>query len=109
MPRSSKFDRVIVAEATINVLEQPGTLVAKAAFVNTETGATHGQTTCRQWSPATTVKLKELLDAMSADLEAMHFADGGQSFATTAGGSISNAAQGLGESLGAKDDGIPQG
>lgn len=109
MARVSKFNRVVVGKAIINVIEQPGSLVAEAAFVDTTTGATHGQTTCRTWSPNTAAKMRELLESMSADLEATHFADGSEQTATTASGGLVVEPQGLGEHFGGSDEGIPQG
>lgn len=109
MSRSSKFDRVVVGRVVINVIEQPSSMTAEAAFVDTTTGATHGQTTCRSWSVATNAKLRELLDLMSLDLEATHFADGPETASTIAGGGLSSVPQGLGEHFGANEDDIPQG
>ena len=109
MPRQAKFDRVVIGKAFINVIEQPASLKAEAAFVDTSTGATHGMTNCSSWSPATVQKLRELLDLMSADLEATHFTDGSAVTATTDGSGINVPAQGLGEHLRSADDGIPQG
>ena len=108
MPRLSKFDKLVIGKATISMIEQPTSLVAEAAFVDSTTGATHGRTTASSWSEATKLKLHELLDHMAKDLEAVHFTDRIESAATTSG-SINVASQGLGEHLGAKDDGIGQG
>lgn len=109
MPRFSKFDKVVVAKVGISVIEQPSSLVADAAFVDTTTGATHGQTTCRTWSATTLSKLRELLESMSADLEATHFADGSEQTTTMASGGLKSEPQGLGEHFGSGDEGIPQG
>jgi len=112
MSRVSKFDKIVVGKATINVVEKPASLVAEAAFVDTNTGATHGMTMCRSWSATTIARLRDLLDAMSVDLELTHFVDGGTEalFDTPKGsGAMESTPQGLGEMLGAADDGIPQG
>ena len=53
-----------------------GKMTAKAAFVNSETGATHGWTTQQIWSPATIQKLGELKEAMEVDLAGAHFVNG---------------------------------
>jgi hypothetical protein len=43
-------------------------LVAHAAFINTETGATYGETTWRRWGKDTMDKLAELRSAMELDV-----------------------------------------
>jgi len=48
-------------------------LVAHAAFVNTNTGDSYGETTCTNWSPNTFEKLKELRAAMELDVAAKVF------------------------------------
>ena len=48
-------------------------LVGQGAFVNTNTGMTYGQTTCRIWSKRTLDKLAELRSYMEEDLAALVF------------------------------------
>ncbi len=48
-------------------------LVGHGAFVNTDTGSTYGQTSCRRWSKRTLEKLDELRAAMEEDLAALVF------------------------------------
>jgi hypothetical protein len=50
--------------------------VARAAFVNTNSGATYGSTTCRTWSPTTLEKLAELRQAMEEDIASLVFEQG---------------------------------
>ena len=99
--RSSKFDRLAIGEMTANFLSVPAVLKAKAAFVDSTTGATHGWTECFNWSPATSAKMAELRASMEADLERIHFVDG----TTTSGSGDQIAHDGLGEALGR----VPQG
>jgi hypothetical protein len=49
-----------------------GQLSAKAAFVNTKTGRTHGYTEHTTWSPGTLAKLDELRALMEEDVAARH-------------------------------------
>lgn len=107
---SVKFDAVRIAEITVNLLEAPASISAKAAFVNTKTGATHGWTTGRRWTEATMEKLRELRESMERDLTAQHFDDGATTgVTTTSGGSPADALQGLGEHLGTGAESVPQG
>jgi hypothetical protein len=73
---TAKFDGLAVGELSANLLGPMAKLTAKAAFINSETGHTHGWTTNEQWSPETIVKLRELRAAMEADLARIHFGDG---------------------------------
>ncbi len=108
--RTVKFNAVRVAEITITVIETPSVISAKAAFVNTETGNTHGWTTCKSWSADTLEKLRELREFMERDIAAIHFTDGAIGpGATTSGGGIRETFKGLGEHLGTSDDPVPQG
>lgn len=110
MPRTVKFDALRVAEIKVSLIEAPVTIEAKAAFINTETGATHGWTTGRAgWSDATIEKLKELRESMEADLARIHFVDGATVTPTTSSGDIREGFQGLGEHLGSTEDPTPQG
>lgn len=108
--RPAKFDTIRVAEISVNLLETPALISAKAAFVNTKTGATHGWTTCKSWSEETVAKLRELRESMERDLANTHFEDGSSSSSpTTSGGSVREGFQGLGEHLGTTEEGVPQG
>lgn len=109
--RTAKFNHVAVGELSANFLEMPAKVSAKAAFVDTKTGQTHGSTVCTHWSEATTQKLRELREAMERDLARLHFADAGEGGAvetTTGSGAIRETFKGLGEHLGAADSGVPQ-
>lgn len=106
--RSAKFNVIRVAEVNINLVETSGAITAKAAFVNTETGATHGWTTGRSWSRETLEKVAELRALMERDLEAQHFHDGGSSTPTTSSGGLADVPKGLGEHLGAGTETVPQ-
>ena len=107
--RTVKFDTIRVAEITVSFLESPAVVTAKAAFVNTKSGATHGWTTGKRWSDETMAKLVELRELMERDLSVTHFEDGATSSPTTSGGSVREAFQGLGEHLGTSEEGVPQG
>lgn len=108
--RTVKFDGIRVAEITVNFLEVSASVSAKAAFVNTKTGATHGWTTGKRWSDETMAKLVELREMMERDLAAIHFEDGSSSSSpTTSSGGLRDGFQGLGEHLGGTEEGVPQG
>ena len=107
MSRPAKFDQLKVAEISVNFLEASPSITAKAAFISTQTGQTHGWTTGRQWSPETLEKLAELRASMERDLAVTHFEDGAISTSTPVG-SIRESFAGLGEHLGSAGD-IPQG
>jgi len=70
---TARFDGIAVGEIQGNFLGPSTKLTAKAAFVNSESGHTHGWTTQEQWSPETLAKLKELRSLMEADLARVHF------------------------------------
>jgi hypothetical protein len=74
--RTAKFNGVRVAEMTVSFLNAAPDLKAKAAFINTRTGQTHGWTTGTHWSRDTQELLAELRQSMERDIEALHFADG---------------------------------
>jgi len=111
--RDANFNALALGELSVNFLEAPAKVTAKAAFINTQTGQTHGWTTCHQWSPDTIEKLRELRMLMERDLGALHFADdaGGvaSSTTTTRGGALGKSFQGLGEKLGSVEEEVPQG
>jgi hypothetical protein len=70
---TAKFDGIALGELQANFLGTNTKLTAKAAFVSSESGFTHGWTTMEQWSPETLSKLKELRTLMEADLARVHF------------------------------------
>lgn len=77
-----KFNAVKITDGTFNFLETALKLEARAAFVSTETGGTHGWTTASaaMWSPETITLMKALRDSMEADIAAAHlYLDGEQS------------------------------
>lgn len=92
---TAKFDGMAIGEISINFLSPTVHMEAKAAFVNSETGTTHGWTKSAQWSPETMRKLQELKELMEQDLAKVHFVgDGGVQTGASEGG---RAAGGLGE------------
>ena len=100
---STKFDSVSVGEGAFSFLGSNLTLEAKAAFVNSRTGDTHGWTKNSQWSPTTIEKLKELRALMEIDLGALHLENGGEVLvaSSTVGQTVasSGGSGGLGEHL----------
>ena len=60
---------------TVSFFGPSVSLVAKAAFVSSETGQTHGYTTHERWSPAVTEKLNELRALLEREIACVHFAD----------------------------------
>lgn len=101
------FDGIAVMEVKVSFLGPTTSLEAKAAFVNSKTGNTHGSTTCTQWSPATIEALRALRDQMEEDLIRIHFSED-LSSPSTVGGSpfaraMGNKPGGIGEQL--NDDG----
>lgn len=107
---SVKFDAVRISGFEVNFLEATPAVTAKAAFVNTQTGATHGWTTGKRWSNETMDALRILRDHMERDLADQHFEGGGNtSSATISSGSPRDGFQGLGEHLGTSADPVPQG
>jgi hypothetical protein len=100
---------VAIGEVSIKLIEEPHTLVAKAAFVNSKSGVTHGYTHCSSWSKEVMMKMRELCALMAQDLENTHF-EGGSAAASTVGVTLPQeipAITGLGEFIG--DGDIPQG
>lgn len=109
--REAKFNGIALGELSVNFMESPAKIHAKAAFINTQTGQTHGYTTCHQWSPDVIEKLRELRALMERDVSALHFVDAVVSSAsptTTGSGGMKEGFTGLGEKLGSADDGVPQ-
>jgi hypothetical protein len=75
---TTKFDGIAIGEFQAKFVGPTLEFVAKAAFVNSKTGDTHGWTTNRTWSPQVITKLKELKGLMELDLGAVHFDGGGE-------------------------------
>ncbi|WP_394831735.1 hypothetical protein LVJ94_35000 [Pendulispora rubella] len=70
----ARFDGLAIGEIEVSFLEKDRLkLVAKAAFVSTGSGATHGWTTNEAWSPDVVSKLAELCVLMEQDLARLHF------------------------------------
>jgi hypothetical protein len=69
---TTKFDGIAVGEFTAEFIGPTLNFTAKAAFVNSKNGDTHGWTTNKTWSPPVIEKLKELKTLMELDLAAIH-------------------------------------
>jgi len=91
------FDGLAILEFEYRFVSGGSQLEAKAAFVHSKSGATHGSTTCYSWSPETMKKLNELLDAMESDLAARHFSESSTPITPESFG-------GIGEVLADEDD-----
>jgi len=89
-----EFDGITLTTIEVDMITR--SLVAKAAFVNTKTGATHGWTegTGTIWSAETKAAVAALAASMEKDLAVLHF--GGTREST---GFSSAATSGLGEHL----------
>lgn len=87
-----KFDAIAVAEVTIAYNRDALLMKAKAAYVNTKTGTTHGWLTGTVWSKETLAKLEELRESLERDLAARNF--------TSASTETAEYYNGLGEHLG---------
>lgn len=79
---NTKFDGLAVGEGSFSFLGATLHLEAKAAFVNSRTGDTHGWTKNTQWSPQVIEKLKELRALMEVDLGHIHLQGGGEVLST---------------------------
>lgn len=99
IPGTPKFNGLVVAEISVDFLKS--TAKAKAAFINTLTGETHGWTEGSNtiWSEQTKIKLRDLREAMEADLAVVHFGDAVRPN-TPASSSPFPTKDGLGEHLG---------
>jgi hypothetical protein len=95
-----KFDGIAIGEFTVNFMGQTLEMRAKAAFVDSKTGSTHGATEHRHWSEMTIEKLKELRAAMELDLGQLHFEGGGSLLLTAAQGRQADEGGGLGDHVG---------
>ncbi len=68
------FDAVTVLKIDpINFADKTAPITAHAAFINTGTGSTYGQTTCRVWSQRTLEKVEELRQLMEEDVAKLVF------------------------------------
>lgn len=68
-----KFDGIAVVTVEANMMEK--SMSARAAFVNTKTGESHGFTdgSGHVWSPETKIALATLVSLMERDLGNLHF------------------------------------
>jgi hypothetical protein len=75
-----KFDGMAVGEITVVFTGLQLQFEAKAAFIDSKTGETHGWTkaTAASWSPTTIDKLRELRALMELDLGKLHLEGGGE-------------------------------
>lgn len=97
---TARFDGLAVLEASFSFLGSTLQLEAKAAFLNTKTGDTHGWTKNGQWSPPVIEKLKELRALMELDLGRLHLEGGGEVLVGPASATPTAASpSGLGEHL----------
>lgn len=89
-----EFDGITLTTIEVDLITR--SLVAKAAFVNTKTGATHGWTegTGTIWSTETKTAVAALAASMEKDLAVLHF--GG---AREVPGFAASTNSGLGEHL----------
>jgi hypothetical protein len=71
------FDGVALGELNVSFLGTTLVMNAKAAFVNTRTGNTHGFCTHQHWSEETITKLRELRSAMELDIGRVQLQYGG--------------------------------
>lgn len=94
-----KFNGLVIANfEAVTFGPEKGKLKAKAAFINSETGHTHGWTTRDKWSPAVLQKMQELAEAMEAELASVHF--DGVSSASPGKGVSFDEESGLGNHIG---------
>jgi hypothetical protein len=97
---SAKFDSIAVGEVTCSFLGPTIHLEAKAAFVGSKSGDTHGWTTNSQWTPVVMEKLRELRALMEIELGQIHF-DGAELVTAPIGAAPQGASPGgLGERFG---------
>lgn len=104
-----KANGISLGALEIDFMGKPGgSMKAKAAFVDTVTGLTHGWTTHEAWSPVVKQKLLEFREAIEADLAQAHFVGGeattmGSGLAATST-QVSGPTGGLGEHLKGGED-----
>lgn len=95
---SPKFDGLALGEIHVNFLRPTVEMRAKAAFIDTQSGATCGWTEGTQWSPETIKKLDELRTMLERDLASIYFTGDARAVATS-NPAAGAARQGLGEHL----------
>jgi hypothetical protein len=96
-----KANALRIAEIQVDYTTPGGTMKAKAAFVNTTSGFTHGWTTHHVWSQETLKRLADLREAMELDLAKAHFQTTNEaSIQTDSDGQTVQSHQGLAEHLG---------
>lgn len=91
-----------MGEFSVNLLGTSVQMKAKAAFVDTTTGSTHGWTESSQWSHDTVAKMKELVAMMESDMAKQHFIGdtGGAGAGPIEPGARPGMSGGLGEHVG---------
>lgn len=94
---SPKFDGLAIGEIHVNFLRPTVEMRAKAAFIETTSGATCGWTEGTQWAPDTMKKLDELRAMLERDLASIYFA--GEARPANSSPTTSTSRQGLGEHL----------
>ena len=100
---TAKFDGIAIGELSANFLAPTVHMEGKAAFVNSDTGTTHGWTKSTRWSEETIKKLQELKESMERDLAKDHFVgESGTRIGASEGTTAANGG-GLGEFLSQSD------
>jgi hypothetical protein len=102
----AKFDGLAIGEFTAIFIGPTLDFKAKAAFIDTTTGQTHGWTSNQTWSRAVVEKLHELKQLMEIDLGALHLEAGGEPPRDAVAAQPGSAHTGLGEYVG--DAGVDQ-
>jgi len=103
---TAKIDGIALGEGTFSFLSPDSKLTAKAAFVSSTSGHTHGWTSAQGgWSKETLLKLKELRESMERDIAALHLSDviEGASGPSALLSPDARGPSGLGDHLGAGD------
>lgn len=102
-----KCNALALFEGSFNILASK--LTVKAAFVDTNTGHTHGWTTGEGtiWSKATMDAMTALKESIELDLAKLHFTDGGTIAEPTAKTEGPAGSGGIGEHLGEQGEDAP--
>jgi len=104
---SPVFDGMVVFTIAVDFTKPNVSLSARAAFVNTATGQTHGWTDGDggMWSAGTMRKLADLRSALESDLGAKHLGGGGsmEQDRKASPDAFSSPPDGIGERLEAAD------
>jgi hypothetical protein len=95
-----KVTGLAMGEFSVNLLGTTVQMKAKAAFVDSRTGATHGWTEGNQWSHGTIEKMRELVLLMEADMARQHFESGGSTESPIDPTAKPGMSGGLGEHIG---------